>query len=65
MLRTHNRPFAGYNLRGLIFDYLESCGWRWSEANETWTLDAGRVVYSGVDATDNAIHHQTEREERA
>ncbi len=52
---------AGYNLRGLIMDYLEAKGWRWDDASESWTREG--LVFSGVFATSQAMVEQIETEE--
>lgn len=56
-----SKLFPGYNLRGLIFTYLEEAGWTWNEADESWTRGEDR--YEGPYASQEAMGHQIEAEE--
>lgn len=61
------RIFDGYNLRGLIFAYLESRGWEYAAAGTTYSEESWHhpdgTVYVGDHASDGAISYQIEREE--
>jgi hypothetical protein len=53
--------FDGYNLRGVIFTYLEEHGWE-MVGEDAWRRPDG-VVFRGPSATDDAMHDQIETEE--
>ncbi len=58
---TTSRLFPGYNLRGLIFAYLEEHGWVWSDADESWSRQD--VKFSGPSASHEAMYAQSADEE--
>lgn len=59
-------PFPGYNLRGLIVDYMLSRGWEFypgdAYTDDSWLLP-GRIQFEGNMATDRAIQWQIAQEE--